>query len=99
MGLRKALAEESCAFVTAAHFRLLVASSRRSHRCYQTLYYCRETQQIGGHTETLPGVPVTEMWESTLLLVVGWLHTILVTAAQVKSVYKQLGAWMFTHLL
>merc|ERR1712212_1210938 len=35
-----------------------------------------------GQTETLPGVPATEMWESTLLLVVGWLHTILVTAAQ-----------------
>ena len=40
------------------------------------------------------------MWEPTLLLVVGWLHTFLVTAAQVKSVYKQSdGAWMFTHLL
>ena len=40
------------------------------------------------------------MWEPTLLLVVGWLHTFLVTTAQVKIVYKQSdGAWMFTHLL
>ena len=90
--LRRALLEQSCVLVGVC---CALCSLLRHQPCEQQTitqvlsHSCiaERRNRLGAPRPDLGALAV--MRESTLLLVVGWIHTLLVTTAQVKSVYKQ----------